>query len=151
MGFCISGAAAPSDAVRGFPGQHGADGVVFRPAVFQLVLETAVRLLANPMFIRMAAVLLSAVAAFIVGIVAMRMLRRGIIGDGGVPAGAAADVALPLQAYTVIQQLKQQKFALQNEQKVERQRSKNSEHVTAAIISNLPCGMLLVTANGLVR
>ena len=107
------------------------------------------KLLANPMFIRMAALLISAVAAFIVGIVGTRMLRRGIIQDGEI-SGGPSDAALPLQACTVIQQLKQEKFALQNEQQLERRRTKNSEHVTAAIIANLPCGMLMVTPNYLI-
>src|SRR5207249_10544465 len=56
-----------------------------------------------------------------------------------------------LHTYAVIQQLKQQKFALQNEQQVERRRTKTSEHITAAIIAHLPCGILFVAPNGLVR
>jgi len=110
-----------------------------------------VKLLANPIFIRMIAAFLAGVAAFVGGIVVIRILRRSMVTDGELPASASIEGDLPVQAYTVIQQLKQQKFALQNEQKLERQRSKNSEHVTAAIISNLPCGIVMVTPNGLVR
>jgi PAS domain S-box-containing protein len=51
----------------------------------------------------------------------------------------------------VIQQLKQQKFELQNQQQAQQRRAKTSEHVTAAVIANLPCGILFVTPNGLVR
>ena len=71
--------------------------------------------------------------------------------DGEMPDTSGAKQSLPLQAYTVIQQLKQQKFALQNEQQQQRRRSKTSEHITAAIIANLPVGMMFVAPNGLVR
>jgi PAS domain-containing protein len=110
-----------------------------------------VKLLTNPVFVRMAIVLLSAVAAFVLGVVAIRMMRRGLVEDSIIPDGSAGESALPMQAFTVIQQLKQQKFALQNEQKQERRRAKRSEQVTAAIIANLPCGMLFIAPNGLVR
>lgn len=116
-----------------------------------MVLERNVKLLTNPVFVRMAIVLLLAVAAFVLGAVAMRMLRRGLVEDATIPDGSAGESTLPMQAFTVIQQLKQQKFALQSEQKQERRRAKTSEHVTAAIIANLPCGMLFVAPNGLVR
>jgi PAS domain-containing protein len=110
-----------------------------------------VRLLTNPVFIRMAIVLLCAVAAFVLGALGIRMLRRGLVQDAAFPDSSGGESALPMQAFTVIQQLKQQKFALQSEQKSERRRAKTSEHVTAAIIANLPCGMLFVAPNGLVR
>src|SRR6266571_6573185 len=151
MGFRIDCAAAPPDAVRGFSGQHGAGGVLFWSAVSSLVYEVDVRLFANPVFIRMAVALLSAAAAFVGGVVVIRMLRRGMVGDTVTAAGPDLEDALPLHAAEVIQQLKQQKFALQSEQKSERRRAKTSEHVTAAIIANLPCGMLFVAPNGLVR
>jgi nitrogen-specific signal transduction histidine kinase len=110
-----------------------------------------VRLLTNPILIRMAAVFLLAVVAFIVGIIAMRMLRRKISKGGEMRNGRSDPDALPMQACAVIQQLKQQKFELQAEQQQERRRTKASEHITASIIANLPCGMLFVTPNGLVR
>ncbi|PYV68188.1 MAG: hypothetical protein DMG97_25400 [Acidobacteria bacterium] len=108
------------------------------------------RLLTNPLFIRAIALFLCSAAAFVVGAVAMRMLRHRMV-DGEMPDTSGAKQSLPLQAYTVIQQLKQQKFALQNEQQQQRRRSKTSEHITAAIIANLPVGMMFVAPNGLVR
>jgi nitrogen-specific signal transduction histidine kinase len=110
-----------------------------------------VRLLTNPILIRMAAVFLLAIVAFIVGAIAMRMLRRKLSEDGQMSDGRSAADSLPMQACAVIQQLKQQKFELQAEQQQERRRTKASEHITASIIANLPCGMLFVTPNGLVR
>ncbi len=50
----------------------------------------------------------------------------------------------------VIQQLKQQKFELQNEQAIQQRRAKTSDHVTAAVIASLPCGVLFIGTNGLV-
>jgi PAS domain-containing protein len=114
-------------------------------------LEADVKLLTNPLFIRSAVVLLGSVAAFVTGAIAMRMLRRGILDDGDISNAPGSEQSLPLQAYAVIQQLKQQKFALQNEQQVQRRRTKTSEHITAAMIANLPVGMLFVAPNGLVR
>jgi PAS domain-containing protein len=79
------------------------------------------------------------------------MLRRELLEESDSAAGPDAGQSLPVQAYTVIQQLKQQKFELQNEQQVQRRRAKTSEHITAAIIANLPCGTLFVAPNGIVR
>ena len=109
------------------------------------------RLLSNPLFIRMALGLVAAAAAFVIGIVGMRLLRRGMTEDGTLSASSGSENALPLHTASVIQQLKQQKFALQSEQQQERQRSKTSEHITAAIMASLPCGIVFVALNGLVR
>ncbi len=108
------------------------------------------KLLTSPVFVRMAAVFLLAVAGFVVAIVAMRMLRRRIVEDDFLGNSSSED-SIPLHTATVIQQLKQQKFALQSEQQVERRRAKTSEHITTAIIANLPYGMLFTAPNGLVR
>jgi PAS domain S-box-containing protein len=110
-----------------------------------------VRLLTNPLFVRGVVVFVGAVCAFVIGAIAMRLLRRSIVDNGSIPDASHAEESLPLQAYTVIQQLKQQKFALQNEQQLERRRTKTTEHITAAIIANLPVGMLFIGRNGLVR
>lgn len=107
------------------------------------------RLLANPLFVRMAGVLVSAVAAFVIGAFAMRFLRRRIVEDEVFADDLAEDTVYPYSA--VIQELKQQKFALQHDQQEQQRRAKTSEHVTASVIANLPCGILFVAANGLVR
>ena len=51
----------------------------------------------------------------------------------------------------MIQNLKQQKFELQNEHAIQKRRAKTSEHITAAVIANLPCGVLFIGPNGLVK
>jgi PAS domain-containing protein len=115
-----------------------------------LVLEAAVRLLANPLFIRMAFGVALATGAFFLAIVAMRLLRRHMIESELPPNDLEKDGALyPFSA--VIQQLKQQKFALQHEHQEQQRKAKNTEHVTAAVIASLPCGVLFIGANGLVR
>jgi len=117
-----------------------------------VVLEAAVKILTSPLFVRMAAVLLSAVTAFVLGIVAVRLLRRRMVDGGHISDNLGPEDAPALYPYSaVIQQLKQQKFALESEQQVQRRRAKTSEHITAAMIAHLPCGVLFVAPNGLVR
>jgi nitrogen fixation/metabolism regulation signal transduction histidine kinase len=108
------------------------------------------RLLANPLFMRSAAVLLSAIAAFVAAVVLMRILRRRILEDDVLSDGLEnQDTSFAYS--TVIQQLKQQKFALQHEQKEQQRRTKTSEQVAGAVIAHLPCGVLLVAQNGLIK
>lgn len=108
------------------------------------------RLLATPLFVRTVAVLISAVAAFVVAIFAMRALRRRIVEDDVFADPLGKDESVyPYSA--VIQELKQQKFALQHDQQEQQRRAKTSEHVTASVIANLPCGIVFVAPNGLIR
>jgi signal transduction histidine kinase len=117
-----------------------------------VVLGADVKILISPVFVRMAAVLLSAVIAFVLGIVAVRLLRRRMVDGSEILEDLGPDNATALYPYSaIIQQLKQQKFALENEQQVQRRRAKTSEHITASMIAHLPCGVLFVTPNGLVR
>jgi len=98
----------------------------------------------------MAAVFVISMAAFIVGMWAIRAFRRRMLAGDDLSESFSTENALyPYSA--VIQQLKQQKFALENEQKTQRRRARISEHITSAVIANLPCGVLFVTPNGLVR
>jgi PAS domain-containing protein len=113
-------------------------------------LEADVKLLANPIVIRMGIALLAAVGAFVAGLVGMRMLRRGMV-ETDEPGSADPENVLALHTSAIIQQLKQQKFVLENEQQTDRRRSKASEQITAAVMANLPCGVLFIAPNGLVR
>lgn len=108
------------------------------------------KLLANPIFIRMAGGLLLAVAAFLAAIVVSRILRRRIVDDALSSDGPGQENTLYPYS-VVIQQLKQQKFELQNEQQIQRRRAKTSEQITTAVLANLPCGILFVAPNGLVK
>jgi PAS domain-containing protein len=107
-----------------------------------------VKLLINPMFVHLAAALFLFVAAVVAGIVLIRWMRRQMV-DDRVPEGAGE--AVPLHTYAVIQQLKQQKFALENEQRRQSRRAKTSEQMTAGVMAKLPWGVLLIARNGLVR
>ena len=106
----------------------------------------------NPMVMRMALVLVVAGVAFVMGLLLMRRMRRSIIEEASFPETPAAPETFALHTYhAVIQQLKQQKHELQSLRLSERRRAKTSEHVSAAVLSHLPCGLLFFAPNGLVR
>lgn len=109
------------------------------------------RLLANPLVIRMGLGLLVSMAVFVIGIFTIRALRRGLVENESLPEplGSPEDATYAYSA--VIQQLKQQKFELQNEHAAQQRRAKTSEQITAAVIANLPCGILFIGPNGLVK
>ncbi|MBV9182620.1 MAG: PAS domain-containing protein [Acidobacteria bacterium] len=98
----------------------------------------------------MAIVFVSALAAFVVAIVMVRFLRRRIIQDDSLPESLATE-GTPYPYTAVIQQLKQQKFSLENERQIERRRAKMSEYISSAVLANLPCGILFLAPTGLVR
>jgi hypothetical protein len=86
-----------------------------------------VKILISPMFVRMAVVAVSAMAAFVLGLVVVRLLRRQMVEGNGITDDLGPENGNALYPYTaVIQQLKQQKFALENEQQVQRRRAKTS-------------------------
>ncbi len=110
------------------------------------------RLLTNPLVLRMGIVFFAASIAFLVGLFTIRQLKQGIQEDAKV--GESKDFAdnFPLHTYhAVIQQLKQQKHELQALQQSERRRAQTSENLSAAVLSNLSCGVLFFNGNGLVR
>jgi len=109
-----------------------------------------VKLLANPLFMRMALGFVLGLAAFVAGIVLLRMLKRQILEDEDLTDTPGKENTLYPYS-VVIQQLKQQKFELQTEQKVQQRRAKTSEQITSAVLANLPCGVLFLAPNGLVK
>jgi nitrogen fixation/metabolism regulation signal transduction histidine kinase len=117
-----------------------------------LVLGDDVKLLTNPLVIRMAAVLIAASFAFVAGMLLMKYARRRVEKDLTLGEGDPDQGAFPLHTYSaVIQQLKQQKHELQSLQQQERRRAKTTENVSAAVLSNLSCGVLFFNTAGLVR
>ena len=111
------------------------------------------RVLANPVLLRAAAVLFCAVFAFLLGLLSVRRLRNSIAEEGEVPeAGPGSLETLPLAVYnTVIQQLKQQKHEMSVQSRAEQNRARTSESLSQAVLSNLSSGVLVFGANGLVR
>jgi PAS domain S-box-containing protein len=113
-----------------------------------------VKLLTNPLFIRMGIVLVGGVVAFVVGVWLMRRLRQRITEEqvGETAPRASADGGFTLAAYQgVIQRLKEQEKELDRLHRVERERAQVSENVSAAVLSNLPSGVLLFNPAGLVQ
>lgn len=108
------------------------------------------KLLANPLVVRAALGLALAGAAFVAGIVLLRMMRRQILEDEDLSDIHGKDNA-SYPYSLVIQQLKRQKFELQSEHEAHRRRAKTSEQITATVLANLPCGVIFVATNGLVK
>ena len=110
------------------------------------------RLLTNPIFIRMAVVFIAGAFAFIVGVMIMRRLRRNFSEESLDSMEPATLDSLPLHTYhAVIQQLKQQKHELQSSQQAERRRARTSENISAAVLSHLSSGVMFIDGSGLVR
>ncbi len=112
------------------------------------------KLVTNPIVLRMALMFVAAGFAFVLGLLLMKRIRRSISEDASFSEASAssASESFPLHTYhAVIQQLKQQKHELQSSQVVERRRAKTSENISAAVLSNLSSGVLFFTPNGLVR
>jgi PAS domain-containing protein len=111
-----------------------------------------VKLLTNPIFLKMALVLFASGFAFIMATLMMRRVRKSLGEQDALPAIAATSEQLPLHAYhAVIQQLKQQKHELAILREAEQRRAKSSENISAAVLSNLSSGVLFFGPNGLAR
>ena len=111
------------------------------------------RILANPLLLRAAVVLVCASCAFLFGLLFIRLLKKQIAEESDLSADAAPSLeTLPLHLYnTVIQQLKQQKHELQVQSQAEQHRARTSENFSQAVLSNLSCGVLVFGTNGLVK
>jgi PAS domain-containing protein len=117
-----------------------------------VVLEVAVKLLSNPIVVRMSVVLFVSAFACWVATLLLRRMRRVLTEESFVVDAAPELEQFPMHTYNaVIQQLKQQKHELLSLQQVERRRAKTSENISAAVLSNLSSGVLFLTSIGLVR
>ena len=111
------------------------------------------KLLLNPMVLRMGLLLLLAIAAFAFGAFVIRRLRRSLVAEReSLSQAPMATEGLPVHAYhAVIQQLKQQKHELTAQQLADRRRAKASDTLSATVLANLSCGVLFFNTSGLVR
>jgi len=117
-----------------------------------MVLEAVVKLLTNPIFLKMALVLFASGFAFLMAALMMRRIRKSLGEDASPSDTAPTSEQLPLHTYhAVIQQLKQQKHELLSLQQAEHRRAQTSESISAAVLSNLTSGVLFFGGNGLVR
>jgi PAS domain-containing protein len=111
-----------------------------------------VKLLSNPIFLRMVLLLFAGAFAYCMGAIMVRRMRRSLLNEAADLETPAPRELFPLETYNaVIQQLKQQKHELLSEQQVERRRAKTSESISAAVLSHLSSGVLFVTPNAIVR
>lgn len=111
-----------------------------------------VRLLANPLILRAAVLLLAAGCAFAFVLWTMRRLRRNLAAEADLDSAAPTLETLPHHLYhTVIQQLKQQKHELQMQNLSEQRRARTSENFSQTVLSNLSDGVLVFGLNGLVK
>jgi PAS domain-containing protein len=112
-----------------------------------------VKLLANPLFLKMALGFIVASFAFVMGVLFIRHLRTSLTQDEiAEDKSPATDQSFPFHTYhAVIQQLKQQKHELTAQQQAERRRSKVTENISAAVLSNLSSGVVFFNTQGLVR
>ena len=110
------------------------------------------KLLINPIVIRMAIVLFASGFTFWVATMLLRRMRRILTEESFMVDNAPELERFPMHTYNaVIQQLKQQKHELLSVQQVERRRAKTSENISAAVLANLSSGVLFLSTNGLVR
>ncbi|MBZ5546589.1 MAG: hypothetical protein LAO22_01325 [Acidobacteriia bacterium] len=111
------------------------------------------KLLLNPMVLRMGLLLLAGAAAFLLGAIVIRGLRKNLVTEQeSVTQMPMPSDGLPVHAYhAVIQQLKQQKHELTAQQLAERRRAKASDTLSATVLANLSCGVLFFNTSGLVR
>ncbi len=111
------------------------------------------RLLVNPLVLRMAMLLFAAMASFGLGWFVIRHLRKSLAEEPeSLNHSPLAAEGLPIHAYhSVIQQLKQQKHELAAQHLSERRKAKASDSLSSTILANLSCGVLFLNTTGLVR
>ncbi len=111
------------------------------------------RLLANPVLLRMALLSVSAIAAFGLGWFVIRRIRRGLTSEQeSIQHLPMASEGMPIHAFqAVIQQLKQQKHELATQQLSDRRKAKASDSLSSTVLANLSSGVLFVNTAGLVR
>jgi nitrogen-specific signal transduction histidine kinase len=107
----------------------------------------------NPVVLRMSLLMLSALAAFGLGLFAIRQLRKNLAEEPeSLNHAPMAAEGLPVHAYhAVIQQLKQQKHELTTQQLSERRKAKASDTLSSTVLANLSSGVLFFNTAGLVR
>ncbi|HSB74216.1 MAG TPA: histidine kinase dimerization/phospho-acceptor domain-containing protein, partial [Terriglobales bacterium] len=110
------------------------------------------KLLTNPLVLRMLIGLVAAAFALAIGILLIRKLRSEIDEETAADPLRAADPRFPLETYhAVIERLKEQEKQLQQLRRAESERARASENISAALLSNLPSGVLLFNPRGLVQ
>jgi len=107
----------------------------------------------NPIVMRLGLLLLVGIAAFVLGAIAIRVMRKSMAEETESLAKTPLSAeGLPIHSFhAVIQQLKQQKHELTALQQADRRKAKASDTLSATVLSNLSCGVLFFNPSGLVR
>ena len=109
------------------------------------------KLLTNPAFMAIVMLFVAAAAAFIIGVILMRRVRRELVGNS-VISPRAESPAFAFQAFNaVIQQLKEKETELQRLRQSAADRASATENVSAAVLNNLPSGVVLFNTAALVQ
>lgn len=96
--------------------------------------------------------LMAAAFALVIGIVLIRKMREEVRDESAPEPLRAADPRFPLETYhAVIERLKEQEKQLQELRRAESERARASENISAALLANLPSGVLLFNPKGLVQ
>ncbi len=110
------------------------------------------KLLTNPLFLRMVIVFFAAAFLFVLGIYAMRRLRREMMSGAEQRRTSVDGREFQLAAYHgVIQRLKEQEQELQRLRQQASERAAASQNLSDAVLSNLTSGVLLFNSAGIVR
>lgn len=108
-------------------------------------------MLTNPAVLGALMLFFAGAGAFLIGVYLIRRMRQELVGNREV-APRAASPAFAMQAYNaVIQQLKEKETELQRLRQSASERASATENISAAVISNLPSGVVLFNAKGLVQ
>jgi two-component system sensor histidine kinase PilS (NtrC family) len=113
-----------------------------------------VKLLTNPLVVKMIITFFFAALAFLAGALLIRYLRRSLREEAelGEASPAVESGAFEAAAYRgVIQKLKEQERELERLHQIERARAAKNENVSEAVLSNLTSGVVLFDSAGLVR
>lgn len=109
------------------------------------------RLLTNPAVWSALMLFFAAATAFVIGVYLMRHMRKDLFREHE-PGPRTDSPTFPMQAYSaVIQQLKEKETELQKLRQLASERASASENISAAVLSNLPSGVALFNASGLVQ
>lgn len=109
------------------------------------------KLFTNPAVTGALMLLFVGAAAFIFGLLLIRKMRQELVGDDSA-APRAESPAFAFQAYNaVIQQLKEKESELQRLRQSAADRASVSENISAAVVNNLPSGVVLFNTSTLVQ
>src|SRR5438105_7207592 len=113
------------------------------------------RLLANPIVLKMVIAAISVLAGLVIFVLIMRVLRKSLTEEEptkSVEGSKRHDLDLTLATYqSVIQQFKKQGEELKRLRQTEQQRAAHTENVSDAVISNLTSGVILFGPTGIVK